>query len=129
MKDLISLEMITPIGNVYEGSVKLVVLPGSEGEFGVLKGHCSVITSLNSGIVDIEKEDGFHELVAIDGGHCKVDENKITVLAKDAIYISGDDAQIEQNIQKAKDLLKSISSDSTALASTFSKIDNARFKK
>ncbi|MCR6582194.1 ATP synthase F1 subunit epsilon, partial [Campylobacter insulaenigrae] len=78
MEDLISLEIVTPIGVIYKDQVKLVVLPGSEGEFGVLKGHASLISSLKAGIIDIETSNSTHELVAIDSGHAKVSETKIS---------------------------------------------------
>ncbi|CAM4117647.1 ATP synthase F1 subunit epsilon [Campylobacter armoricus] len=126
MKDLISLEIITPLGMIYQGEVKLVVLPGSEGEFGVLRGHASLISSLKAGVIDIEKSDSTHELIAIDSGHAKVSETKISVLAKGAVWVGGNsDNEIAQKLEEAKMLIKSMSSDSTALASTFAKLDNS----
>ena len=77
MNGLIDFEIVTPIGVIYKGEVQSVTLPGSEGEFGVLKGHAALIASLKSGVITIEKADLKHELIAIDGGHAKVDENKI----------------------------------------------------
>ena len=127
MNDLIGFELITPMGVIYEGEVRSVTLPGSEGEFGVLKGHAALVSSLKSGVIDIEKADLNHELIAIDAGHAKVNENKICVLAKGAVLISGDsESEIEKNLTQAKNLIKSMSSDSAALAATFSKLDNAR---
>ncbi|AXP09153.1 ATP synthase F1 subunit epsilon [Campylobacter hepaticus] len=129
MNDLINFELITPMGLIYQGEVKSVTLPGSEGEFGVLKGHAALISSLKSGVIDIEKADLKHELIAIDAGHAKVDEDKISVLAKGAVCICGDsESEIEKNLAQAKDLIKSISSDNTALAAAFSKLDNARIR-
>ncbi|TKX30826.1 ATP synthase F1 subunit epsilon [Campylobacter estrildidarum] len=125
MSDLFKIEIITPMGVIYEGDIKSVTLPGSEGEFGILKGHATLVSSLKSGLIDIEKDDLNHELIAIDAGHAKVDENKISILAKGAIWISGsDESEIKRNLSNAKELIKSMSSDSVALAATFSKIDN-----
>ncbi len=127
MNDLISFEIITPMGVIYQGEIKSVTLPGSEGEFGVLKGHSALISSLRSGVIDIEKADLNHELIAIDAGHAKVDENKISVLAKGAVWVSGsNESEIEKNLASAKELIKSMSSDSVALAATFSKLDNVK---
>ncbi|MBZ7936072.1 F0F1 ATP synthase subunit epsilon [Campylobacter sp. B0100352/1] len=127
MDNLFKIEIITPMGVIYEGDIKSVTLPGSEGEFGVLKNHAALVSSLRSGIIDIEKEDLSHELIAIDAGHVKVDEDKTSVLAKGAVWISGSsESEIEKNLSKAKDLIKSMSSDSVALAATFSKIDNLK---
>ncbi|TKX31898.1 ATP synthase F1 subunit epsilon [Campylobacter aviculae] len=127
MDNLFKIEIITPMGVIYEGDIKSVTLPGSDGEFGVLKGHAALVSSLKSGVIDIEKEDLSHELIAIDAGHVKVDESKTSVLAKGAIWISGsNESEIEKNLSEAKELIKSMSSDSVALAATFSKIDNVK---
>ncbi|MBZ7928492.1 F0F1 ATP synthase subunit epsilon [Campylobacter sp. RM10532] len=127
MDNLFKIEIITPMGVIYEGDIKSVTLPGSEGEFGVLKNHAALVSSLKSGIIDIEKNDSNHELIAIDAGHVKVDEDKTSVLAKGAVWISGsDESEIQKNLAKAKELIKSMSSDNIALAATFSKIDNIK---
>lgn len=127
MQDLISLEIVTPLGMIYQGEVKSVTLPGSEGEFGVLRGHASLLSSLKSGVIDIERDDSNHELVAIDSGYAKVDESKVCVLAKGAVWVCGSsESEIEKNLNDAKNLIKSMSSDNAALAATFSKFDRAK---
>lgn len=127
MSNLIDIEIVTPLGMIYQGKVKSITLPGTEGEFGVLKGHASLLSSLGSGVIDIEKEDLKHELVAIDSGYAKVDETKVCVLAKGAIWVCGSsESEIEKNLNNAKDLIKSMSSDNAALAATFSKFDRAK---
>lgn len=118
------LEIVTPMGVIFEGGVNSVVLPGSEGEFGVLKGHASLVSSLKAGVIDIEKLDTKHELVAIDSGYAEVNEFKITVLAKGAVAINAAGSEVGANLAKAKELIKSMSSDSTALAVTFANIDS-----
>ena len=84
----IHLEVVTPMGMIYDGEANAVVLPGSEGEFGVLKGHASLVSSLKAGVIDIQKENDKHELIAIDSGYAEVNEFKITVLAKGAVAIN-----------------------------------------
>lgn len=124
MNELIHLEIVTPMGMIYDGEVNAVVLPGSEGEFGVLRGHASLVSSLKAGVIDIEKQDSKHEFVAIDSGYAEVNEFKITVLAKGAVAINASsDSEVAKNLAQAKELIKSMSSDSTALAVTFANID------
>lgn len=124
MDKLLHLDIVIPAGMIFQGEVISVVLPGSEGEFGVLKGHASLLSSLKAGVIDIEKQDLKHEFVAIDSGYAEVDESKVTILAKGAVAINGDsDSEINKNLLAAKELIKSMSSDSVALASTFAKID------
>ena len=50
----LKLEIVTPEGQIFSNDVKSVTLPGSEGEFGVLPHHASLVTLLNAGIIDIE---------------------------------------------------------------------------
>lgn len=119
----IHLEVVTPMGMIYDGEANAVVLPGSEGEFGVLKGHASLVSSLKAGVIDIQKEDDKHELIAIDSGYAEVNEFKITVLAKGAVAINAS-GEVAQNLAKAKELIKSMSSDNAALATTFANIDS-----
>lgn len=119
----IHLEVVTPMGMIYDGEANAVVLPGSEGEFGVLKGHASLVSSLKAGVIDIQKENDKHELIAINSGYAEVNEFKITVLAKGAVAINAS-GEVAQNLAKAKELIKSMSSDNAALATTFANIDS-----
>ena len=119
----IHLEVVTPMGMIYDGEANAVVLPGSEGEFGVLKGHALLVSSLKAGVIDIQKENDKHELIAIDSGYAEVNEFKITVLAKGAVAINAS-GEVAQNLAKAKELIKSMSSDNAALATTFANIDS-----
>ena len=62
----IHLEIVTPEGLIFSNDAKMVVLPGADGEFGVLPGHASLVSLLKIGVVDIENLDGSHDAVAID---------------------------------------------------------------
>ncbi|TQR61381.1 ATP synthase F1 subunit epsilon [Campylobacter troglodytis] len=124
MSNTIHLEIVTPTGIIYQGDVLCVVLPGSEGEFGVLRGHAALISSLKAGVIDIEKTDSKHELVAIDSGYAEVNEFKITVLAKGAVAINtGEESEIAKNLEKAKDLILSMSSDNASLSLAFAEVE------
>ena len=74
-------------------------------------------------MIDIQKENDKHELIAIDSGYAEVNEFKITVLAKGAVAINAS-GEVAQNLAKAKELIKSMSSDNAALATTFANIDS-----
>ena len=49
----IDLELITPEATVLAATPELVVVPGSEGEFGVLRDHAPVLSSLRPGVVQV----------------------------------------------------------------------------
>jgi F-type H+-transporting ATPase subunit epsilon len=118
-------EIITPNGIIFSGDIASITLPGSEGEFGVLPHHASLITLLSSGVIEIEKEDKTKELVAINWGHVKVDEGKVTVLAEGAVAISGTGSEIAKALEEAKELVNSMSDSDVAIATATAKLESA----
>lgn len=124
MMNTLKLEIVTPEGQIFSNDVKSVTLPGSEGEFGVLPHHASLVTLLNAGIIDIELKDGNHDVVAINWGHVKVDENSVTVLADGAVSISGgSESEIARSLEAARDLLKSIGDSDVAITVAMSRVE------
>ncbi len=122
--DTIRLSIVTPNGEIFNDDVKTVTLPGKEGEFGVLPGHSSLISSLTVGVIVIEKANST-EAVAINWGHVKVDENSVDVLADGAIALtSGKDSQIAKNIEAAKELVKSVKDSNISVAAVEAKINS-----
>jgi F-type H+-transporting ATPase subunit epsilon len=118
------LTIVTPDGQIFDGDVKSATLPGEEGEFGVLAGHASLVSLLSAGVIEIEKEDGKKDMVAINWGYAKVDETTIDVLADGAVAISGDsESEIANSISDAKDLIKSASDSKMALAAVETRIE------
>ena len=123
--DKLHLEIVTPQGQVFSDDVNSVVLPGSEGEFGVLPNHASLISLLKAGVIDIEDKNKKHDIVAINWGYAKIDEDKVTILADGAVYVAGDsESELANSLNKAKELIESMSSDTNAFASTIAKMEN-----
>jgi len=116
-------EIITPNGSIFSGDIASITLPGSEGEFGVMPHHASLVTLLSSGVIEIEKEDKTKELVAINWGHVKVDDGKVTVLAEGAVAIAGSD--ISKALEEAKELVHSMSDSDVAIATATAKLESA----
>ena len=114
--DTIKLSIVTPNGEIFNDDVKTVTLPGKEGEFGVLPGHSSLVSSLTVGVIVIEKVDST-EAVAINWGHVKVDEKSVDVLADGAIALTaGKDSEIAKNIEAAKELVNSVKDSNISVA-------------
>lgn len=123
--ETLKLDIVTPEGKIFSNSVKSVTLPGSEGEFGVLPGHVGIVTTLHSGVIEIEKVDGKKEIVAINWGHAKVNETSVDVLAEGAVDINGDsESEIAQAITNAKRLLEESTDNSIAVSMVVSRIEN-----
>ncbi|MGP1359234.1 ATP synthase F1 subunit epsilon [Campylobacter sp.] len=123
--DKLHLEIVTPQGQIFNDDVSSVVLPGSEGEFGVLPNHASLISLLKAGIIDIEDKNKKHDVVAINWGYAKIDEGKVVILADGAVYVSGDsESELANSLEAARKLIESMSSDTNAFAATISKMEN-----
>ncbi|MBF0259687.1 MAG: F0F1 ATP synthase subunit epsilon [Desulfamplus sp.] len=84
MAENIFLEVVTPSKVVVSEDAQIVVAPGSEGEFGVLKGHTTFLTSLKLGTLRYKDSSGKDRVVFISGGFAEVLPNKVTVLAESA---------------------------------------------
>ncbi len=84
MADNIKLEIVTPDKAVVSEDVKIVMAPGSLGEFGVLTGHTPFLTTLRTGIVRFTDVKGTEQYVFVNGGFAEALPNKVTVLAESA---------------------------------------------
>jgi F-type H+-transporting ATPase subunit epsilon len=76
-------ELVTPARLVRSDDVHMVVVPGSEGEFGVLEGHAPFMSTIRDGALKVYRTDGgTPEEIRIIGGFAEVSANGLTVLAE-----------------------------------------------
>ena len=75
------LEIITPESKVFEGEVKSVLLPGTNGKFEILNNHAPIISTLTTGQIRIINKNDQKELLNINGGVIEMQNNNIIVLA------------------------------------------------
>lgn len=76
-------ELVTPAKLVRSEEVHMVVVPGSEGEFGVLAGHAPFMSTISDGALRIYRtENAAPEEIRIQGGFAEVGANGLTVLAE-----------------------------------------------
>jgi F-type H+-transporting ATPase subunit epsilon len=127
--DKFKLEILTPNGEIFNDEAVSVVLPGKEGEFGVLAGHASLTTLLEAGVVDVEKEDKSVESIVIDWGVAQVSEDRVVILVEGAAPIRGaNEAEIAKALEDAKQLINDVADSSSAIASVSAKIESAAQK-
>ena len=82
----LNFELVTPEKLVRSGSVHMVVVPGTEGDFGVLEGHAPFMSTICDGELQIYLTDkGTPEIIRIEGGFAEVNEKGLTVLAERVI--------------------------------------------
>ena len=123
--DKLDLSIVTPDGEIFSGEVKNVLLPGKEGEFGVLPGHSSLVSSLDVGVIEFETIDNKKEAITINWGYAKVNESSVDVLVDGAVALNiSDSSKLKENLQKAKELLKSVSDTNVPLAAVEAKMSS-----
>ena len=79
------LEIISPNEIFFEKEIDLVIFPGSEGDFGILKNHMPFLTSLRVGIVYIYLEKKIIETFLVTGGIVEVSQNGCSLLTEEVI--------------------------------------------
>lgn len=78
-------ELVTPERLLRSGEVHMVVVPGTEGDFGVLAGHAPMLSTIRPGEIAIyAAAGGAPERVKIEGGLAEVNERGLTILAEHA---------------------------------------------
>ena len=77
----ILLEVVTPEKSVVSENVQIVVAPGTLGDFGVLVGHTSFMTTLKTGTIHYTDTNGKERYVFVSGGFAEALPDKVTVLA------------------------------------------------
>ena len=76
-------ELVTPERLVRSEEVHMVVVPGTEGDFGVLEGHAPVMSTIRDGELAVYRAfPGEPERIPIRGGFAEVNEKGLTVLAE-----------------------------------------------
>ena len=84
MAQYIKLEVVTPEKAVVDEDVKIVVAPGNLGEFGVLPGHTTFLTTLKTGTLRYTDAKDQERYVFVSGGFAEALPDKVTVLAESA---------------------------------------------
>jgi F-type H+-transporting ATPase subunit epsilon len=80
---MLHFELVTPAKLVRSDDVYMVVVPGAEGEFGVLEGHAPFMSTMRDGALRIYKTEGSApEDIQLQGGFAEVSEKGLTVLAE-----------------------------------------------
>ncbi len=84
----VSLEIVSPEKLLLSRPVDMVVIPGSEGDMGVLEGHSPMIIMLRGGTIDLYEGDRVIERLFVDGGFAEITPERCTVLATKAIPLA-----------------------------------------
>ncbi|MBL8696915.1 MAG: F0F1 ATP synthase subunit epsilon [Alphaproteobacteria bacterium] len=119
MADKVEFELVSPERLLVSKPVDMVVVPGAEGDFGVLRGHSPLISTLRLGVIDIHDGGSVQQRIFVAGGFAEVTAERCTVLAEEAVALSDiKRADVEGQIKGFRDRLAVADTDAerTALA-------------
>ncbi|WP_234731201.1 ATP synthase F1 subunit epsilon [Acidocella facilis] len=99
----LALEIISPERLLLAREVDMVVVPGTEGDLGILPGHSKLVTSLRGGLVDIYEAGKITDRFFVTGGFAEVTEGRCSVLADEIIRQADlDPAAAQAKLAEAK---------------------------
>ena len=79
----ISLKVLAPNKNVYEGAAEEVILPSTTGQLGILPGHISLVTAIDIGVLRLKSNSKWTS-IALMGGFAEIEDDEVTVLVNNA---------------------------------------------
>jgi F-type H+-transporting ATPase subunit epsilon len=105
MADLLNFELVSPERLLSSGKVAMVVVPGAEGDFGVLPGHAPMMSTIRPGAISVYENDSntVTRRIFIDGGFAEVTSEGLTILAERAMPVGDiDPASVATDLAAAR---------------------------
>jgi F-type H+-transporting ATPase subunit epsilon len=100
----VAFELVSPERLLLSEEVDMVVVPGDEGDFGVLTRHAPMISTLRPGVIKVHEGGSVTQQIFVAGGFAEVTPARCTVLAEEALPIGEiDRATAERRLSDAKD--------------------------
>lgn len=104
MADTFGFELVSPERLLLSVDAEMVVVPGAEGDMGILPGHAPVISTLRNGVIEVTRPGGEAERIFVAGGFAEVSSGKLTVLAEEAVPVKQlDRAKLEAALKDARE--------------------------
>ena len=106
----VQFELVSPERLLLSRAVDMVVVPGSEGDFGVLPRHSLLISTVRPGVIEVYEGGTIKDRIFVAGGFAEVTPERCTVLADEAVPVDQiDRAEVEAQL---KDLREDVSDES-----------------
>jgi len=103
---MLTLEIVTPEARVYSDTIDTVVIPTTSGEVGILPGHIPLLTQVEAGELCVTKN-GKDESLIISGGFAEIENDRVSILAENAITEETIDTHAAEDARKrAEEALK-----------------------
>ena len=104
-KHLFSVSLVTPEGPAFEGEAEMLVVPGADGEIGVLARHAPLVALLNAGSTRVYRDRDAEDVLefATGPGFFKVEQDRAIALVDDAVLANEiDDARAQAQLEAAQ---------------------------
>lgn len=125
----VQFELVSPEKLLLSEEVEMVVVPGAEGDFGVLPGHTPVISTVRPGVIHIFEGGAVKTRIFVAGGFAEVTAERCTVLAEEAVLLDDIDRdQVEKSLQEAMEDISDAGDNNTERALAEQRADSARAK-
>lgn len=108
MAEKFAFQLVSPERVLFSADVDMVVVPGVEGNFGVLNGHAPLLSTVRPGVIDVyEQRQAVSSKIFVAGGFAEVTGDRCTVLAEEASPVTELDRAADE--QSIKDLTEDLS--------------------
>jgi F-type H+-transporting ATPase subunit epsilon len=112
MADRIAFELVSPERLVLSQDVEMVVIPGTEGNFGVLPGHAPFASTVRPDVIEIYEGNVVKQRIFVSGGFAEVTPERVTVLADQAVPLESlDRAAVEARIRELEEDVRDATSE------------------
>ena len=125
----VQFELVSPEKLLLSEEVEMVVIPGAEGDFGVLPGHTPVISTVRPGVIHIFEGGSVKTRIFVAGGFAEVTAERCTVLVEEAVSLDDIDRdKVEQDLKDAMEDVSEAGDNVSERALANQRADSARAK-
>ena len=109
MAERLTFELVSPERLLFSTDVEMVVVPGDEGDFGVLAGHAPLVSTVRSGVIDVYESVSISERIFVAGGFAEVIAGRCTVLAEEAVNLKEvEKSTVEERIRRNEQSIQNL---------------------
>ena len=94
MNNKINFDFVSPEASIVSSEVDMVLIPGIDGDAGILPDHAPFMTTLRQGIVEVTFEQGNVKKYLVEGGFADITQDKMTILAETSLNLSDTDSKV-----------------------------------
>ena len=116
MNNKINFDFVSPEASIVSSEVDMVLIPGIDGDAGILPDHAPFMTTLRQGIVEVTFEQGNVKKYLVEGGFADITQDKMTILAETSLNLSDTDSKVlKSELDIINEKLASAEEDETVL--------------